>query len=289
MSKLKSSPFTVLRLTFNIFKLEHRQIFYPFIIIVFINLLVLEILYFLPRYPLSVFFTPIISRIWGEQFMHYPMNLMLLPKLFYYAQMVIFLFFSSILIAMVADMVAAVNNEKPVNFKASLQKSLPGYVYIVIYAFLFLLLSQAFYNAYGLLIRRALKIHSTAGIYFWIKECIFYAAPYSQFLYSIFVTTFLIYIPILIILEKKKFLAALIINFKTLFGSLWLTFILVLVPALFYIPYLLMQNNMGRLVDMTVPEVQVLVIAVCIFLTTAINIFIVASATTYYLYKKENS
>ena len=39
-----------MRLTFNLFKLENRQIFYPFIIIVFINLLALEI---------PVFFTPL--------------------------------------------------------------------------------------------------------------------------------------------------------------------------------------------------------------------------------------
>ena len=60
--------------------------------------------------------------------------------------------------------------------------------------------------AYGLLMRRAFQIHSTAGIFFWIKESIFYVAPYTQFLYDIFMTTLLIYIPVLIILEKKEIL-----------------------------------------------------------------------------------
>ena len=64
-AKVKSSPITVLRLTFNLFKPEYQQIFYPFIIIVFINLFVLEILYFSARYPLSIFFAPIIGRIFG--------------------------------------------------------------------------------------------------------------------------------------------------------------------------------------------------------------------------------
>ena len=109
MLKVKS-PLSVLRLAFNLFKPEHQQIFYPFIIILFINSLILEILYFSPRYPLSIFFSPIISRIWGEQYLHYPMNLMLLPKLFYYVQMVVSLFLSSFLIVLVVDMVAAINN-----------------------------------------------------------------------------------------------------------------------------------------------------------------------------------
>jgi hypothetical protein len=288
MSKVKS-PFTVLRLTFNLFKLEHQQIFYPFIIIVFINLFVLEILYFSPRYPLSIFFAPIVSRIWGEEYMHYPMNLMLLPKVFYYAQMVIFLFFSSILTALVADMVSAINNEKTVDFKSSLRKSLPGYVYIVIYSLLSLLLFQAFDSGYGLLMHRAFKIHSTTGVFFWIKQSIVYVAPYGSFLYSIFVTALLIYIPVLIILEKKKFLGAFLTNFKVLFGSFWLTFALILIPTLFHIPLLLIRDNVGSLAKITSPEIQVAVIVLSVFVTTAINIFIMATVTTYYLYKKENS
>ncbi len=287
MSKVKS-PLTVLRLAFNLFKFEHQQIFYPFIIIVFINLLALEILYFAPRYPLSIFFYPLIGRIWGEEYLHYPMDLALLPKLFYYAQMVIFLFLGGFLTALTADMVAAINNEKQVNFKVSLKKSLPGYIYIVLYSLLSLLLFQVFNNAYGILMRRAFKIQSTAGIYFWIKKSVFYAAPYAQLIYGIFVAALLIYIPVLIILEKKKFLGAFISNFKALFGSFWLTFTLILIPTLFYIPFLLMRDNIGVLAEMFSPKIQILVIVLSIFVTTGINIFIVASATTYYLYKKEN-
>jgi len=287
MTKLKS-PFTVLRLGVSLFKLEHQQIFYPFITIVFINFLVLEILYFSPRYPLSVFFAPIISHIWGEGYLRYPMDLVLLPKLFYYVQVLILLFLSSFLIALIVDMVNAINNEEQVNFKVSFKRSLSGYVYIAAYSFLSLLLFKLFDKGYGLLLNRAFKIHSTAGIYFWIKKFVFYFTPYAQFIYGIFVTAFLIYIPILIILEKKKFLGALIGNFKVLFGSFWLTFALVLVPTLFYLPILLMHSNITSLAEMTSPEIQVVVLALNVFVTTGISIFVIAAATTYYLYKKEN-
>ena len=288
MSKLKS-PLSVLRLASSFFKLEHQQIFFPFILIVFINLLILEILYFIPRYPLSIFFTPIISRIWGEGDLHYPMDLMLLPKLFYHAQMIVFIFVSSYLAVLIVDMVAVINDEKTPSFKESLQKSGRGYIYIVLYSFFSLLLFKAFDKAYGLLIECALKIHSTTGLYFWIKKFVFYATPYAQFIYGIFVTAFLIYIPVLIILEKKKFFGALMDNFKVLFGSFWLTFVFVLIPTLFYLPFLLMRDSIGSLVEMTSPEIHVFVIIASVFVTIGINVFIVATATTYYLYKKENS
>jgi hypothetical protein len=287
MSKIKS-PFTVLRLTFNLFKVENKQIFYPFIIIVFINLLALEVLYFAPRYPLSVFFYPIISHIWGDEYLHYPMNLVLLPKLFYYTQMIIHIFFSCFLTALTADMVAAINNDKAISFKNSLKKASPGFMYIVLYSLLSLLFYQIFNNLYGVLLHRAFQIHSTSGFYFLIKKSVYYAAPYFQTIYSIFVTALIIYIPILIVLEKKKFLGALIGNFKTLAGSFWITFWLVLIPMVFYFPLLLLRDNAGALAQITSPEIQVFILALSIFVTTAINIFIIASATTYYLYKKES-
>jgi len=287
MHKVKS-PLTILRLAFSLFKFEHQQIFYPFIIVVFINFLVLEILYFSPRYPLSILFAPLISRIWGEGYLHYPMDLMLLPKLFYYTQTIIFLFLSSFLIVLIVDMVDAINNEKQVNFKASLRKSLPGYIYIVLYSLLFLLLFKVFDHAYDFLLQRAIKIHSTTGIYFWIKKFVFDAAPYAKFIYGIFATALLIYIPVLVILEKKKLVGAFISNFKVLFGSFWLTFTFVLIPTLFYLPLLLIWDNITLLLEKTSPDLQVLVIALSIFVTTGINIFIFAAATTYYLYKKEN-
>ena len=153
MSKIKL-PFTVLRMAFSLFKFENQQIFYPFIIIIFINSLVLEILYFLPRYPLSVFFAPIIRNLWGEEYLHFPMDLVLLPKLFFYAQMGIFLFLSSFLTVLIVDMVVDVNNEKKVNFKASLQRSLGGYVYIFLYSFLSIFLFQVFNKFYSILVRK---------------------------------------------------------------------------------------------------------------------------------------
>mgnify|MGYP003394296695 CR=1 FL=1 len=287
--KKSTSPFVILRSALSLFKVENQQILYPFITIVFISLLTLEILYFLPRYPLSIFFNTIIGRIWGEAYLHYPMNLSLLPKMFYYVQTAIYLFISGFLISIIIPMIAAFNNDERVSFKASLKKALPSYIYIFLYTVLILLLLQVFDSLYGLVIKRALKIHSTSGIFFMIKKAVFIGAPYFQFLYSIFITALFAYIPILILLEKKRFLGAFIGNFKMIFRSFWLTITIVLIPTLFYLPVLLLHDNIGKLIEITSPEIQIASIIVSIFLTNTINIFVTAAATTYYLYKKEHS
>jgi len=287
MTKVKS-PMTVLRLASNLFTMENQQIFYPFIIIVFINLLILEVLYFAPRYPLSLFFNPLISRMWGAEYLQYPLNLLLLPKIMYYAQIVVFLFVTSILTAVTVDMIAAINNDRPAIFKDSFKRAIRSYISIVIYAMLPLIFFQGFTKGYGLLIRHADKIHETTGFYFWLKKFVFYATPYAQFIYGIFVTALLIYIPVLIIIEKRKIFTAFFVNFKVLFGSFWLTFFMILVPSLFFLPLLLMRENINALAQMTAPEIQIWIIALSIFISTAINIMTVSSASVYYLYKKEN-
>lgn len=288
MTKIKS-PFSILRSTVNIFNPANKEIFYPYIIIVFISLVALEIFYFLPRFPLSIFFGPIISRIWEESYLHYPMNLILLPKMFLFAQTLIYLFISGFLITTVILMVSAINNDARVSFKVSFRKALPLYVYILLYTLLTLAFFQLFDNAYGLLIKRAIKIHSTTGIFFLIKKFVFWAAPYVQFLYGIIVTAFFIYIPILIVLEQKKFLGALAGNLKIILGSFWMTFMIILIPTLSYLPLLLLRDNIGKLAEITSPDIQVFILALSIFITNGINMFITAAATTYYLYQKEQS
>src|SRR3989338_4563138 len=71
----------------------------PFMTIAFIQLVILELLYFAPRFPMSAFFNPIVQTLWGEKFTHYPNNFIVLPKLFQYAQAPIYIFFSCFFIA----------------------------------------------------------------------------------------------------------------------------------------------------------------------------------------------
>ncbi len=68
----------------------------PFIILFIVDIILISVLYLSPRYPLSVLFAPPIRKLWGSQFLHYPMNFMLLPKLFYYARLVSSFYFWSL-------------------------------------------------------------------------------------------------------------------------------------------------------------------------------------------------
>jgi len=87
----------------------------PFVTIAFIQLLVLEVIYFSPRFPLVKFFGPMISRLEGESFLHYPSNFLILPKWFQLAQYVIYIFISSFFICTAINIIS--NIESALNVK----------------------------------------------------------------------------------------------------------------------------------------------------------------------------
>jgi len=88
----KIHPIRLLRESVNSY-IANPIILIPFLTIAFIQLFILEILYFAPRYPLRVFFGPIIERFWGEGFLHYPFYLTVIPKIFQLIQIPIYLLF----------------------------------------------------------------------------------------------------------------------------------------------------------------------------------------------------
>ncbi len=285
MSRI-NSPFPILRATANLLT-SHKKILYPSLFLLFVNLLVLEFLYFIPHFPLKIFFGPLIEKIWGESYLYYPLDLVLLPKLFYYAQMVVYFAIGSFLLGVTVHMVNAANNEERLSFKNSVTKTLPVYLNIFLASVVSFILFQVVNFFLGLLVFRAGSITSVSPLAVGIKKLIIVGAPYVQFIFGLLVTIILAYLTPVIVLERKKIAQSIALNLKTLFSSFWLTVTIVVIPTIFYLPILLIRNNIGVLVYKTIPEVQIAVIALSVIATVIINMFIMTSTTLFYLYKKD--
>jgi len=278
---------TLLRTSVNTF-LGHSTILYPLLLIAFIQLLTLELLYFYPRFPLNVFFGPIVRRLWSEGYLHYPFNFALLPQLFYYAQLLIYIFIGAFLSAVAIEIIAAVNNEKRTSFKTAVRKTLPAYVHIFILSILSLSAVFGLSQAYGLLIQRALKLRAETGILSIIKKTILYGAPYADLLLGVIVTTALAFTIPIIVIERKKIFAALILNFRMLLRSLFFVFTIVLLPTLLYVPILLLRSNFMATVSQNMPIFQFIVLMLSVLVTIFIDATVLTATTTFYLHKKED-
>lgn len=273
---LRSSVFTLI---------EHREILFPYCIIGFVQIFLLEIFYFAPRYPLKLFFGPVISKLWNEAYLHYPYNLLIMPKLFQYMQMPIYILLSSALIASSILIIATINSGKKVIFSKIFKKTASSYIHIATTAFLAYLSIMGLFKVYELFISRALLIRSESGVLFLIKTVIIGGAPYFNLLLSVFITTLFAYVLPIIIIENRKVFQAIGMNLKFLFRSFFLTFFIVLLPTLFFIPVLLLRNSLE--VGGSFPEATVLALIVSTVVMIGIDAVVYTALATNYLVNKE--
>ena len=283
-----TNPLILLKTTIHTIY-QNPVILYPTIILAFVQFLVLEILYFAPRSPLSIFFGPLISHIWSEDFLHYPLDLILLPKLFYYAQIMVYLFGGALLLAVTTHIVVTLNNNHRANLRHSLKEAGRFYLQILFASILSLLLFQMSSSVYSTMIQAVLKIKTTNASVVTFQKIFLWATPYIQFFIGILITTLLIYVVPIIIIEKKKFLKALGLNLNVLFRSFNTSFCVVLLPTLFYLPILVARNNIESLSNATVPEIQIFIIVLGVLVTMAIDLIILTTITTHYLFLKEDA
>ncbi|MEW5895761.1 MAG: hypothetical protein AB1650_08425 [Candidatus Omnitrophota bacterium] len=274
----------ILNSIFTLFK--NPQILYPFGILAFIQLLIMEVLFFAPRNPLSFIFKPIITRLKGEAYLHYPLNFDLMNHWFQSLQVVIFLFITSYLMGKAILMIASVNQDKPIGDKMP-ALGLRKYLGIVLAFFFFFLLIHGLTSIYGLLIHRAVQIRSTSGIYFYIKQAVLVGAPYFNLLFSIMVTALFAYVVPVIVLEAKNVFIAIGKNFQILWLNLLPTFGVVFLTSMIYVPILLIRSNEKSLSVLFTPETWQLTVIAGIFILLFIEAMQYTAITTCYLLTKD--
>lgn len=282
------NPIAHLRFAFNTL-FNNPVIFFPFCVVAFIQILALEILFFAPRYPLSIFFGPIISKMRGDIFLHYPYNFLLLTEWFQKIQLPIYVFFTSFFIGSAVAIIQHINNDEGVRVKDVFRRTFSAYVHLLVIALISVSVLFGLSHVYRLLMNRAVLIRSTSGIYFILKQVILVGAPYFNLLQAVFVTTLFAFVIPIIIIEKKKVGEAIILNFKNLWGSFWFLLTIIALPLLLYLPILLMRTASRHLNQEILPEAW----GVFLLIGTLILLFIDATQytaiTTLYLYKKESA
>ncbi|MBF0483967.1 MAG: hypothetical protein HQL25_04610 [Candidatus Omnitrophica bacterium] len=267
--------------------LKNPAVSVPFITIIFFELLILEFCYFSTRFPLVNFMGPVIQKLWGVVFLHYPNNLFLLPKMIYPLQVAFFLLAGNFLMAVSAVALSLVVQNQKAELGHARRIALPKYFHVLVAAILFLVVFLFLNQSYSLLMARAFKIKSTSGMFFMLKAVIIYGAPYFNLLLGCFATAlFAFFVPFLVIAKKNLF-SALISNFKLLFKNFGKVLLIVLIPTIFYIPFLVMRASINEIANVTSQEMRVWIIAVGYIMTGIIDAIIYTALTKFFLSNKE--
>lgn len=286
--KTSDHPITLLKTAISTL-LRHSEILFPFCLILFIQLLIMEILYFAPRFPLSVFFAPLISRVSTEAYLHYPFNFIFISKAYYAIQIPLFIIINGFLIAVSVSIIAAINEDKKIRFADAVRKTLPLYVYIFIAAVMIMLAYGGISSAYNALISRLVPPQPETALGTLVTKILAYGAPYIRLFFGIIANILLAFVIPIIVIERKKIFSALILNFKYLSKSFWVVSLCVLLPTLLYVPVLMLRDSTDSLIRQVFPSASLLFLILGSVVTFIIDATVTTAIATYYLLKKENA
>jgi len=249
----------------------------PFVFTAFLEGLALEIIYFYPKKPLSLLINPIVVKFYGENFTHYPDNLILLPNLFYSAQLFIYVAASIFFIAVAMHILKYAKADSAIKAGTVIKEAgsrYPAYLMygIIMIALLFavkkldmMILSWFFKWVVGFAPNTAPKLLPAVTTVFVFASNIIMQA------------LFILVVPIMVLKRQSLWKAMLESVFLGLrhFSSI---FVLILIPYTILLPVLLLKGYSLKLVTMTFPEINLVLAVVGVVLAIFIDCFVVVSA-----------
>jgi len=286
MEKTKKVPLVgiIWKGTFSTLK-SNPIIFFLFALSGILKLICLLVIFLAIFYPLSIIFAPIIKTLWGEMFLHYPFNFSLMPRLFYYAEITVYIFIDSLLSGMAIWMVFQANEGKKPKLLDTVKKTIPKYVTLAGFLLAIFLIVALVYHGEKIAVSKLMRLNFAASL---VKSgALDFITVFVNFFIIILIEMVFAFAMPFAVLEDKRF-------FKALFGSLSLlkklfltTFILIIVPTLVSLPFLLLKTGLNTLIDKTLPEITLLILGLGIILTVFIDSIVTVSLALLFLLKKD--
>ncbi|MCM8756785.1 MAG: hypothetical protein NC817_01965 [Candidatus Omnitrophica bacterium] len=251
---------------------RYPRILSPFFVVLVTNILILYILYLIPQKPISYLLAPPVRVFWGEKFLHYPFNLFLLPKLFYYANILSTSLIGVLMTALAIGMI----KESYLGYIPTIGKnlflSLRKYFTLLMVWIVILVLSETLTRIF-----RSIEYRNHSLFISYLINSI-----------GIFIQLFFIYTMPAIVVEDRKFFSGLKENFSFLKNVFLTTFTFILLPTLFYFPLLGFNKLLPSMIERFFPEVIIIFILASIFISTIIDILITTASTLIFLKKRVN-
>lgn len=269
--------------TFRLFK-ANPKVYIPYLISIAVESAALLVIFLVPREPLNTILGPIIGTFWGEKYLHYPVNFLILPKLLDISRMMLSIFIGCLLNATFVAMILDIDNKKPVNFAKALGSVIKKYASLfIIYA----LVNCVLFLSSKILVSGLIRYFSSGhakllfiGPGFWLGP----AFLTINIAINIFIQSIFIYAIPCVVVNNNKLIASLKNSFVFFTHHLFLTFILVGLPIVLYLPVGIFLNNPGTLIEAILPESVLVMCYISILVNyLVIDPLITASSTVVFL------
>jgi len=258
----------------------------PFVFIAFLELLVLEFIYFSSRAPLSYIANPIIRKFFGETFLHYPANLVVLPRLFYYKQVVIYVLIGAFLTAVAVNIFKNIKGGLPVKAKAMIRNTLKSYASFLVYAILISVIVFVLQKADTFIFAKAMRLLAR---FLPVSIAPVYNIGFTIFLFlsNLIMQTFLIATIPIIVIEKVSLLKALARSIMLGLRNFLTVFTLIFLPFFIYLPIILLKSFSAQIMDRTFPEMSLYITVAGIVFTVFLDSFAIIAISQFILDRKK--
>ena len=245
----------------------------PFFIVGIFDFLILGVIYLAPRPPLSALLAPPIRAFWGEKFLHYPFNLLLIPHLFNYGHIISTAFIGVLMTGLAIGMLSEAKEEGRPSVLVNLIRAAKRYPSLVaIWLVMFVLVTIVFK---GLPFILRLKQPTALQIVFYVS-----------FFISILIQVVFIYALPAVMIEKKRTWQAIkrSISFsKSLFLP---TLLLVMIPMIIYLLLIILRGRLPILITKSFPEVILIFLGLGIVVSVIIDCLITYSTAILFLQQR---
>jgi hypothetical protein len=274
--------------TFSFLK-HNKLLFIPFIIFSILELLALIFVYISPRMPFVIVLGPPIKAFFGERFLHYPMNFVLIPKLAGISRTVLSILVGAYLSAVAVQVISNLYEKKTLRminvFKAALKKYAAFFLVVLIITILF----QGALQLPSVGLRKYfLTGHKTL---LFLKPAIWFGPALAgiSFVISVLIQACFAYVMPVLVIEKVNPFKALLRSCALFFKSFFPTIMLVGIPMLAYVPIIILQYNTFFIINKFFPELVLFVAFINVLVTSLfVDVLITLSTTLFYLMNKDN-
>lgn len=263
---------------------KYPSLLIPFFVNAVFQGLVLTVLFYYPRSPFAAIFIPPVKAFFGARFLHYPYNFLLLPKLFYYGQILTMLTLGIVMFGMAMGMASQVHTEgtRP-RIGGNINRSLRRYFPLVGVWFLTFVISLIILRGPAFLIMKFMQPTTFARV-------LLQAVSYGGILAVFLVEALFIYAYPAIVIERLGFLKGIGRSFSISKGVFLTTAVLVIVPRILDVIGIIVKDKLGAATNINFPdfpEITVVMLAILIVVTMITDSLVFLSTANLFMLKKE--
>lgn len=260
---------------------KYPRVLLPFFIKAVFEALALTVSFYSPRPPFSIVFAQPVKSFFGAKYLHYPANFTLLPTLFYYGQIFVMVTVGVIMYGMAMGMVSQAHSAgEEVKIFGNFNKSARRYFALIGIWLVTFILSVIVSKVPSFVITKLMQPTPSAILLLQIMSYISVVSVFA-------IEAFFIYAYPAIIIERKGILGAIRRSFNVIRHVFLTTLILVFVPRLIEFLYMFVKHKQQGLMNLTVPEITLVILGVGIILTFVADALVFLSTANLFILKQE--